>query len=1094
MSPNKAVRDEQVRLRMQKEIDSREEIIINLRCGIDALDTKISKKENRMLIMERELKEARVKCSELKDLVEELQSDVEDKKQIILGLEETNRELQSFINETRSSVVKDLSSDNLDFSYTALTNTTANFTDGGENLAKCVIEVQLKEKESENHQLQEMLMAATEEKESLKVSLSSRDLNIASFQEKLDKMQQEVKEKMAAVNIQLKAAQDARNEFQQLLETEKESFTHLHEKYENDIAARNETLNSLHLEIEEKSSRIEKKVKEIADLREVHTKEIEAVTKSKKEVLEKMTKAKDAIFTKMESDFISKLHKSEKDRLNLEHLIASHEKKISCLEKSLEKDKCEKSNLKAVIDEKNRDIDSITRKKAELEEKFSATQGELKSAMEETKLIKETLNNEITMLKKINDDEVGKVLSQKFGIENQLREKCHEAKRVAEELDVVQLNLSETQKKTSLQLKELQDKLTQMADEITSKDACLKELSLEVESLEKKLHDSHRQIEASKEDFTAKIIILQKENSAMKKENEAYESRESELKEMKTLKLAEVEDAHRTQIFLLASHRDEVTLELEATKASLTSLTTTQNETLKELSSFQKEKQQYAQELEKLKNDLADKSSNLEKLTEEVVTLKDSNIDLMKEMSSMTGKYNDIQSALQEKENLLAEQEIASEKKLEEISQLKQEIADKELQIENIELQKSLLREEKESVIRSKAIVDKEFEGAVESLNTKTLEITQLKKEILKESKKSSELEKSIECLRSDLKDVNARMCNKLDEIASLQKKIQESDELVNGLHINLDELKDSNTKLELQLLIVKEEKDVTVSSLNEKLVNSMNEVSLKKTLISELETKHKIMKEAITQNARVKVDFEVLQTQHNILQERAIRLESDINAKTEEIANLNAENKSNSKKIDELSNESNQRSSDLLDKLRSQEEKNQQQMHELEVAQSKCSALENENRSAHELQESQNKELAEMKVVLGKRETTIIDMVTQIDELKVVYREQVNSLEKQLEATASNDSARVQELLKKLEGQKDLEKKMKTLEEAHAKEQIFNNTMQKENQVCATFEISKLNLHSTNLIFSDCSCKINESTRHKRGTEENLRCRASKT
>jgi hypothetical protein len=79
--------------------------------------------------------------------------------------------------------------------------------------------------------------------------------------------------------------------------------------------------------------------------------------------------------------------------------------------------------------------------------------------------------------------------------------------------------------------------------------------------------------------------------------------------------------------------------------------------------------------------------------------------------------------------------------------------------------------------------------------------------------------------------------------------------------------------------------------------------------------------------------------------------------------------------------------------------------------------------------------------------------MVSQIDELKSVYSKQVNALEKKLEENSSNGGSKVEELMKKLEAQKEgLKKKVLQLVEAHAKEQIFNNKLNDENQVRKLF------------------------------------------
>lgn len=443
---------------------------------------------------------------------------------------------------------------------------------------------------------------------------------------------------------------------------------------------------------------------------------------------------------------------------------------------------------------------------------------------------------------------------------------------------------------------------------------------------------------------------------------------------------------------------------------------------------------------------------------------------------------------------LLTEQEVGAEKKtyelkqlsqslqvdidshLQVISQLKQTISEKELHIENIELEKSLLAEKKESVIRMKAIADKDLESAQSSMALKASEITKLNELVEEKTGKLTVAEKTIENMRSELKDFNDRISQERDQVAALKQKIQENEEMISGFYVNIDELKDINTTLQSKCLAATEQEQTAkalVSDLNEKLANSKNELTHKESQIAVLEEKQSVMIGAIQRNAEVKVDLELLQTQYNILKDRADAMERTVNIKDDEIAQLKSENEANIISVNEASNESNQRSSDLQLKIRRLEEDAQHQMSELENSRVLLQefGIKNKNlikllEESHETQRnelakisqdysSSNKELQtkidDMEVKSREKDATILDMVTQIDELKVVYREQVNSLEQQLEAnklTNSNDTSRVGDLLKKLENYKDLEQKMIELERAHEKEKIFNDKMSEEHAI----------------------------------------------
>ena len=1063
LSPNKAIREEQIRLRLQKDIDLREEEIISFRCQIDQLESKLAKKENRVTAMDREMRETRDKSRELEDFLDELRNEILAKDQKIISLEETARELQSFINETRSSVARDSSSDCLDISFST-SNNAGNVSDGGENLAKHVIEVQLKEKETENQQLQDLLLTSSEEKKRLRTALKSRDETIESMQKSVANMQIEIKEQMTAVSSQLKTAQEARNEFQELLESEKQKFEELRLQEDE---SRIQIVNSLRLEIEQKTNELQEINLDMSQLRKTHEKEVQKLNKNKKSLIEKMTKSKDASFIKMESDFLMKLKKAEDERhevvKRLEELVSVHEKDMQSLEKFSDNIQESNSNLTSTLAERNQTIDEITLEKVNLLKKLSSAQDKIQVTQKEMEIKTADTNVEISNLKKTQDEEVGKILSQKFVIENKLLEKTRELDHLAKQSAQEQNDLKE-------QIRTCEVKITELQDE-------KEKLQHNVDSLQKKIDEKCSQHELVMEKLCEEVS----KTSSTAKENQELKMKmqQREISTADDLKILQKELDDKIEILSALTEQkedaekllEEVRIEMKSAneeiskkadensqlKLQIFEMKKSSEESLENISRLQaevqNEKQQCLQSLEKMEHDSSSYTDEIEalknKMQQQKITMTD---ESKKELHTINETQKMVLLQKKEMETLLDQLKIELdmvktkfEKQVHENSRLKQDIGDQELQIENIELQKSLLFEEKESVVRLKAIAENNLQTLKESLITKAAEVERLKAEISDKSLKISSVEKCNENLRVELKDFNERINSERNQVKLLEQKVQENEDLVNVLHMTVDELKDTNTKFELGLKVIENENENLLTSLNEKYSKALNDLSATKFLVSELQSKEKVLKEAVQKNAKIKVEFEVLQTQHEIIQERSRGLELIISSTKEENLLLKAEIESNSKKIHDLGNDNNQKSLDSTEKLREQQEKIQQLTVKIEDANAK---FETENNTAQLTINSQNKEMQEMRDSVFEKESTILEMVSQIDELKTVYREQLNGLEKKLEASSSNDSARVQELLKKLEAQKDIEKKLQALEEAHTKEQIFNNKMQEENQV----------------------------------------------
>lgn len=137
-----------------------EDKVANLLIELNHVATDKSKMMTKLKAMGKELRSYKDRTSELAQLVEEFSVDnaVKDKK--INELIDTNMELESFINENRSLLNKNIESMNTSTASSSSNISTTSMRSA--NLGSCVIDIQLKEKELENEELKEKIHSMNE--------------------------------------------------------------------------------------------------------------------------------------------------------------------------------------------------------------------------------------------------------------------------------------------------------------------------------------------------------------------------------------------------------------------------------------------------------------------------------------------------------------------------------------------------------------------------------------------------------------------------------------------------------------------------------------------------------------------------------------------------------------------------------------------------------------------------------------------------------------------------------------------------------------------------------------------------------------------
>jgi hypothetical protein len=204
-SPNRNHRENQLSKKMQKEIKVRDDLIADLKCDNDSISAVNRKLKARIDDME---KQTRVMCNKVKYLdatIEELQCSLLLKDEQLHALEVEKQDLLEFISEMRGSCRdSSVSSDMLNYS-----GSDYHTIDDGENLAKSVVDVQLKEKDMEVSRLNEMLSVALVDKSKLELKVAEvmrsndeKSMQTERLQKQLTKLAN-VKEKMVSIPINM---------------------------------------------------------------------------------------------------------------------------------------------------------------------------------------------------------------------------------------------------------------------------------------------------------------------------------------------------------------------------------------------------------------------------------------------------------------------------------------------------------------------------------------------------------------------------------------------------------------------------------------------------------------------------------------------------------------------------------------------------------------------------------------------------------------------------------------------------------------------------------------------------------------------------
>lgn len=155
-SPNRSVKGESAKKRLRNQIAKKDEIICDLKIDIETLNNDYKNLSDKWAYTDKQMKSQINRVQDLEGVVMDLESELQQKLEIIENLQVEMEELERHISQTREAKPKevlDSSGDLLNFSFNQDSNVNC-FTDEteSENMG-IIIDMKLKEVEHENNEL-----------------------------------------------------------------------------------------------------------------------------------------------------------------------------------------------------------------------------------------------------------------------------------------------------------------------------------------------------------------------------------------------------------------------------------------------------------------------------------------------------------------------------------------------------------------------------------------------------------------------------------------------------------------------------------------------------------------------------------------------------------------------------------------------------------------------------------------------------------------------------------------------------------------------------------------------------------------------------
>ncbi|GAB0093453.1 hypothetical protein DMENIID0001_085940 [Sergentomyia squamirostris] len=838
----------------QKLILQLEDKIYTLNGEIDALSRNRASLQQKNVLLEREVKIFREKSHEYQVNMENIQAELEEKIRTIADLESVNQDLKIFIKEIRGSNVDLNSTDNLDFSFGS---SNSKISDTPENLANAVVDVQLREKESENLRLRTELSEKMQETDKISREIvnfmekhtASLSLEVPKIVQNADNLQYVAFALMTSME-QLVANEAGMKRTLAKAEVEQaslvEGIAHLNDKcsrimeelgnyatrngnLESSLTRVNEDLNSKSAELESLTERLAEAetlyrnaTREISTLKSCnisYEKIIEENESTEKSMIRQIGELKGKLTELAASEKQLQITNASTGKLieELRRKITETEERLCEKVKMIEDEKSTLSkevselnsiveSLKTVKDHQNREISSLT-------EKFNAEKEEnvqLKSSLDSIQFEKEELKAEVDC--KIQDmknlKEINRISAEKLSsLEEKHDELLKSFKNIHDD------NKIQSEEKTSLnsQLKDLVNKVEELEGQIAGFEAQELEFCRKIDSLTAALEVSEVQ--------TRKI---RKDKSSFEKQFEAQKTQSLQL-------LCEIDSKNRKIDEMEAKHLDFST-EVEKLKASI-------EEYQKDLEESRVERQTVEEKYSKSQeefNSFNDKLSSLTNCADGEIS---KNLDLLQEQQSSKNKLIcELEEANKDLTSQLGKINETCIELREQLKSLEVESVQKKADIEEIQKKQT---EELQTLQRALAETYQKNENLSSTLDKLEVESKQLKDDLDREACEKEKIKESFNNASLEIESLKGKLSGVEESTAEQKNKIQKLTATIEDLEKERSQLTSEMDALKLQM---KEETDLLKTQLSDqKAFNKLLEERIKSYSDKEEEFSKKI-------------------------------------------------------------------------------------------------------------------------------------------------------------------------------------------------------------------------------------------------------------
>ncbi|XP_023158388.1 flagellar attachment zone protein 1 isoform X3 [Ceratitis capitata] len=781
---------EQIKRRLCKEVAQKEaevaklnDLLGNLREEKNLVQEKLHCADKRIRIFSDRIKE-------LEFRVDELTAELERKEHMIQCLTESKLELEQFINETRSAG-NNSRPDYFDNSFSPLTDNSAS-SSSPENLARSVVDVQLREKEHENTELREELhtlrnnnkrlaelirkftikhahefnivtrigLNATKEDENREVTPGECLDHLVDYVDQLGSYYKDERCRVKTLQSELQSKQRRNDELSRgLMDFEKE-VTALKEQLEG--------VDNLNIELEQDKKRMQDKIMRCEqELVKINAQKFELVGK-----LESLANDYDLYKQKC----VAQRHEHTTQIKNLENEISGHEKVNTALRKGNEDLNEEVASLRKKIETLQQDLHKSTDEIKTLNERVEKYQNELDAHDKTEKMLKEKYEKILVQYETTKRDRretadhleamrnkiaVKEFEMGKLGVEIiEVRKKNAE---LESRIDTVMTEFKTEKHNYELAINTRDERIRKITEERKALEESISKLKNENELLQKDLNETKDELNAALNTFNALNMLL---CGAVSDDSKNLATKLGDvLANNKQLQEDKLELNNKLE--LMTFNRNETVTKMEVVE--------------EEIKNLLKAKE----ELEASSKTLLEESEKKLKTAEDKIKTYEEDIFGLKEAIKQV--TDEMQNALQvnKEDNAVRIMELGVEHDRI-VSALKEELAATK---EDLNLKENSLK----MLTEESTEVKKKLEESIQRLE-------KVKNEELQISKNSAEKLKSLENEMIKVVNENKDLLLEIDtfkaEHAKVNKKIEEADSALNQLNGQL--LEEVNSKCEL--------------------------------------------------------------------------------------------------------------------------------------------------------------------------------------------------------------------------------------------------------------------------------------------------------